>query len=75
DVHRLAAEFREPRIPCDVLGLEPGWQTRAYSCSFVWSERFPDPRASIHTGCFAGAGIPLRCHKPLENGILWAVVG
>jgi len=40
----LAQEFRERKIPCDVLGLEPGWQTHAYSCSFVWdSTRFPDP--------------------------------
>jgi alpha-D-xyloside xylohydrolase len=45
DVQRLAAEFRERGIPCDVLGLEPGWQTHSYSCSYVWSERFPDPRA------------------------------
>ncbi|HET8656462.1 MAG TPA: glycoside hydrolase family 31 protein [Longimicrobiaceae bacterium] len=47
DVQALAAEFRERRIPCDVLGLEPGWQTHAYSCSYVWSEGFPDPRAMI----------------------------
>jgi alpha-D-xyloside xylohydrolase len=45
DVEKLAAEFRQRRIPCDVLGLEPGWQTQAYSCSYVWSARFPDPRA------------------------------
>ena len=45
DVERLAAEFRERGLPCDVLGLEPGWQTHAYSCSYVWSTRFPDPRA------------------------------
>lgn len=45
DVARLAAEFRDRGIPCDVLGLEPGWQTHAYSCSYVWSERFPDPGA------------------------------
>jgi alpha-D-xyloside xylohydrolase len=31
------------RIPSDVLGLKPGWQTHAYACSFLWSERFPDP--------------------------------
>lgn len=43
DVLRLAEELRERRIPCDVLGLEPGWQTRAYSCSFAWSHRFPRP--------------------------------
>ena len=41
----LAAEFRERRIPCDVLGLEPGWQTHAYSCTYVWSKSFPAPAA------------------------------
>ena len=40
---RLASEFRERRIPCDVIGLEPGWQTHAYSCTYVWSKNFPDP--------------------------------
>jgi alpha-D-xyloside xylohydrolase len=39
----LANEFRERRIPCDVLGLEPGWQTHAYSCTFVWDKKFPNP--------------------------------
>src|SRR3954469_15528945 len=35
-VKKLASEFRERQIPCDVMGLEPGWQTHAYSCSFAW---------------------------------------
>jgi alpha-D-xyloside xylohydrolase len=40
----LANELRERSIPCDVLGLEAGWQTHAYSCTFAWhKERFPDP--------------------------------
>lgn len=40
----LAREFRERGIPCDVLGLEPGWQTHAYSCTFTWEKkRFPTP--------------------------------
>lgn len=44
EVLALAREFRDRRIPCDVLGLEPGWQSRAYSCSFVWKkENFPHP--------------------------------
>jgi alpha-D-xyloside xylohydrolase len=44
----LAREFRERDIPCDVLGLEPGWQTHAYSCSFAWDKsRFPDPKAFL----------------------------
>jgi alpha-D-xyloside xylohydrolase len=45
EVLKLADEFRANRIPCDVLGLEPGWQTHAYSCTFVWSDKFPDPAA------------------------------
>lgn len=47
EVLKLASEFRESRIPCDVLGLEPGWQTHAYSCTFVWSEKFPNPAALV----------------------------
>lgn len=42
-VMRFANYFRENQIPCDVLGLEPGWQTATYSCSYKWSdERFPN---------------------------------
>lgn len=38
----VAKAMREMEIPCDVIGLEPGWQTKAYSCSLAWSdERFP----------------------------------
>lgn len=37
-----AKYFREKDIPCDIIGLEPGWQTNSYSCSYLWdSERFP----------------------------------
>ncbi|HWW74773.1 MAG TPA: TIM-barrel domain-containing protein, partial [Pyrinomonadaceae bacterium] len=37
-------EFRRNGIPLDMLGLEPGWQSQAYPCSFEWdSARFPDP--------------------------------
>ena len=44
DVLALAREFRDRKIPCDVIALEPGWQSRAYSCTFVWDNgRFPDP--------------------------------
>lgn len=43
DVLALADEFRARHIPCDVLGLEPYWQSHAYSSSYVWSSRFPDP--------------------------------
>jgi alpha-D-xyloside xylohydrolase len=40
----LAARIREAHMPCDVWGVEPGWQAKAYPCSFVWdTNRFPDP--------------------------------
>jgi alpha-D-xyloside xylohydrolase len=45
----LAREFRDSKIPCDVMGLEPGWQTHAYSCTFAWSRSsFPDPEGFVH---------------------------
>jgi alpha-D-xyloside xylohydrolase len=44
----LTKEFRDRGICCDVLGLEPGWQTHAYSCTFVWDKpKFADPAAFI----------------------------
>jgi alpha-D-xyloside xylohydrolase len=46
----MAREFRDRRIPCDVLGLEPGWQTHAYSCTFAWdTDRFPDPQGFVRS--------------------------
>lgn len=48
DALNLAKYFRDSHIPCDVFGLEPGWQSASYSCSFTWShERWPDPDAFI----------------------------
>lgn len=40
----VAEYMRKNNIPCDILGLEPGWHTHAYSCTYVWNkERFPQP--------------------------------
>ena len=47
NVLAMASDLRAEQIPCDVLGLEPGWQTHAYSCSYVWSDNFPDPSGLI----------------------------
>lgn len=45
---RLAQSFRDHQIPCDMFGLEPGWQTHSYSCSLVWSEeRFPNHQGML----------------------------
>jgi alpha-D-xyloside xylohydrolase len=62
-VLRLAREFRDRRIPCDVFGLEPGWQTHAYSCSFVWDQkRFPEPRELVKQATELGLKINLWEH-------------
>lgn len=36
---RLAKGFKEKDLPCSVFGLEPGWQSEAYPCSYVWDKR------------------------------------
>lgn len=47
-VKETADYFREKDMPCSIIGLEPGWQTHSYSCSYVWDgERFPDPAATV----------------------------
>lgn len=43
DIERLADYFLKNDIAVDILGLEPGWQSKSYSCSYVWDkERYPD---------------------------------
>ncbi|MBQ6420894.1 MAG: glycoside hydrolase [Clostridia bacterium] len=52
----VADYMKENRIPVDVIGLEPGWQTHAYPCTYVWNpERFPDPAGFI--GNILGRGL------------------
>ncbi len=46
-------------LPCSVIGLEPHWQTRSYSCSYIWSEKFqPDLRRKMEAH-LAGRGLHL----------------
>lgn len=48
DVYKMATYFRDNHIPVDVFGLEPKWQSAAYSCSFVWNpDNFPAPQELI----------------------------
>ncbi len=50
-VLELAKRMRKYGVPCDILGLEPGWQTKSYSCSFLWDEqgRFPNHKKTLET--------------------------
>ncbi|MEI0736431.1 TIM-barrel domain-containing protein [Paenibacillus sp. JTLBN-2024] len=48
EVEREAMEFRARDIPCDVIGLEPGWQSASYPCTYEWgADRFPDPAGFV----------------------------
>jgi alpha-D-xyloside xylohydrolase len=59
----LANEFRERKIPCDVFGLEPGWQSHAYSCTFAWDDdRFPDPKGFVRSAANLGYRLNLWEH-------------
>ena len=47
-IMELADYFRKKDIPCDCLGVEPGWQSSSYSCSYLWDEeRFPEHEKMI----------------------------
>lgn len=47
-VLEIAEYMRENNIPCDILGLEPGWHTHAYSCTYKWNEeKFPEPKKLV----------------------------
>ena len=38
------ADFKKHQFPLSVIGLEPGWQSKSYPCTYEWDKgRFPDP--------------------------------
>jgi alpha-glucosidase (family GH31 glycosyl hydrolase) len=44
DVRKEVEAFASHDFPLDVIGLEPGWQSRAYPCTYEWDPtRFPHP--------------------------------
>ena len=44
DVEKEVNAFAEKGYPLDYVGLEPGWQSKAYPGTFSWDNtRFPDP--------------------------------
>ena len=48
DVNREVKEFAAHDFPLDVVGLEPGWQSKSYPCTLDWdSTRFPHPAEFI----------------------------
>jgi alpha-D-xyloside xylohydrolase len=53
-----AKAFAEKGYPLDFIGLEPGWQSKSYPCTFEWDKtRFPNPAGFVQT--MKGMGIRL----------------
>lgn len=45
-----ADAFEKNGYPLDFIGLEPGWQSKAYPCTFEWdSTRYPNPQDFINS--------------------------
>lgn len=43
-----AKAFEDKGYPLDFIGLEPGWQSKSYPCTFEWDpSRFPDPKTFV----------------------------
>ena len=43
-VNEEVAQFEQRNFPLSVIGLEPGWMSRAYPCTYEWDPtRFPHP--------------------------------
>lgn len=64
-------------ITIGTIGLEPGWQTAAYSCTYEWSpERYPEPERFLKEMTDMGYHINLwqhafiRMNSPLYNPML-----
>ena len=48
DILKEVQQFKEHQFPLDFIGVEPGWQSMAYPCTFEWDKtRFPEPQAFI----------------------------
>ncbi len=47
DIYRYAGLFRNEKMPVDVLGIEPGWHSHSYSCTYKWADNFPHPDQMI----------------------------
>ncbi|SFK71165.1 alpha-D-xyloside xylohydrolase [Paenibacillus sp. 1_12] len=48
EVLEEARQFREHDIPCDVIGLEPGWHSHSYPVTYEWEKsRFPEPEPFV----------------------------
>jgi len=71
EVLETAEYFIDNDIPCSTIGLEPGWHTKAYSCSYIWNEAlYPNYKRTVDTLIKKGFHINLWEHafvNPLSH--------
>jgi alpha-D-xyloside xylohydrolase len=47
-VEEEVGQFEQRGFPLSVIGLEPGWMSRSYPCTYVWdSTRYPNPQTFV----------------------------
>ncbi|MCT4589964.1 MAG: DUF5110 domain-containing protein [Carboxylicivirga sp.] len=69
DVRTEVESFSKKDFPIDVLGLEPGWHSKAYPCTFEWDNtRYPDPAAFAKEMSEKGIHLNLWCNPYLWPG-------
>ena len=45
DILKEVSDFEDHDFPLDFIGVEPGWHSNSYPCTFEWdSKRFPQPK-------------------------------
>ncbi len=50
DILKEVKSFEEHHFPLDFIGVEPGWHSMSYPCTFEWDKnRFPDPKGFLET--------------------------
>ena len=49
DIEKEVQDFESHDFPLDFIGVEPGWHTMAYPCTFEWDKgRFPEPETFVN---------------------------
>ena len=58
-VQAVVDEYKKHNFPLSVIGLEPGWQSGSYPCTYDWSGRFPNVEDMIRNFLKAGIRVNL----------------
>lgn len=60
EVRAEVKAFDGHQFPLDFVGLEPGWQSKSYPCTFEWDKtRYPDPAGFVKEMKTAGIRLNL----------------